>query len=168
MPVRLPGAARPIAVVAARHHVANARLLVAVVVVVGNEDVAEAVHARLIVIAEIVRDQFEVLAVEIAAPDGAALAIGMVGRPLAALAIGALEIVDTLVADAQIELAIRSDQDAVYAMIVIDAVEAAKQFFRRPVSLAIAVFVLEKQNVRRMADVNFVARPDRFLGHGDS
>src|SRR5207249_296512 len=43
MPMRLPGTARPVTVVSARHHVANARLLAAIVVVVRDEDVAEAV-----------------------------------------------------------------------------------------------------------------------------
>src|SRR5262245_37568136 len=108
--MRLSWTSRPVAVVSPRHHITNPRLLVAVVVIVGNENVAEAIHARLIVIAEVVRDQLEILAVKVAAPDSATLAIGVVGRPLTALAVGALQIVDALVADAEIELAVRPDQ----------------------------------------------------------
>src|ERR1700674_768669 len=106
--MRLAGATRPVAVISTRHYVANARLLIAVIVVVGDEDVAKAVHARLILVAEVVSDQFEILAVEIAAPDGAALAIGVVGGPLPALAIGALQVVYALVADAEIKLTVRA------------------------------------------------------------
>src|SRR5262249_28727304 len=90
MPMGLSGATRPISVIAARHHVAYARLLVAVVIVVGCEDVAKTVHARLIFIAEVVSNQFQVLAVKVAAPNRAALAVGMVGGPLPAFAVGAL------------------------------------------------------------------------------
>ncbi len=148
MPVRLSRTTRPIAVIPARHHVTDARLLVAVIVVVGNEDVAEAVHARLIVVAEVVRDQLQVPAVEVATPDRAALAVGMVGGPLASFAIGALQIVHALIADAEIELAVRADEDAVNAVIVIEAVEAGEQFFGRPVGLAVAILVFKEQDVR--------------------
>src|SRR5262249_15941542 len=87
VPVALAGAAWVVAVVAAGHHVADARLLAAVVVVVGEPDFAEAVHAAFVVVAEVVGNQFQVLAVDVAAPDGAGAAIGVVRFPLAALAV---------------------------------------------------------------------------------
>ena len=92
--------------------------------------------------------------------------------PLAALAVGALQTMNALVADAEIELAVGADQDAVNAVIVVEAAEAGEQFLRRTVGLAVAVLVLEDQNVRRLADVDLVdrARPVavRFGGHGDA
>src|SRR5262249_4568524 len=81
VPVALALAARVVAVVPARHHVADARLLVAVVVVVAQPDFAEAIDAALIVVAEVVGDEFEVLAVHVAAPDGAGPAVGRVALP---------------------------------------------------------------------------------------
>ena len=93
-----------IAVVAAGHDVADARLLLAVVVVVGDENGPETVHARLVLVAEVVGDQFEVRAVEFAAPDGAGLHVGVVAAELAALAVGALQVVDAGIADAEVEL----------------------------------------------------------------
>src|SRR5262249_50799745 len=137
VPVALALAARPVAVVAARHHVADARLLVAVVVVVGDEHGAEAVHAGLGLVAGVVRDQLQLAAVQLAAPDGAGLAVGVVAAPdlLAALAAQAA---DALVADAEIELVVRADQDAVNAVVVVDAAEAGQQFPGRAVGLAVA------------------------------
>src|SRR5439155_2376783 len=76
VPVALALAAREVAVVAAGHHVADARLLVAVVVVVAQPDLAEAVDAALVVVAEVVGDQLQVLAVHVAPPDGAGPAVG--------------------------------------------------------------------------------------------
>src|SRR5205085_2155216 len=97
VPVALAGAARMIAVVAARHHVTDARLLVAVVVVVRQEDAAETVNAALVVVAEIVGDQLQVLAVHVAAPDGAGPAVGVVAVPLSALAVARLQVLDARV-----------------------------------------------------------------------
>src|SRR5260370_42390649 len=99
----LSRSARVVAVVAARHDVADARLLVAVVVVVGGEDGAEAIDARLVLVAEVMGDQFEVLAVQVAAPDGAGPAIGVVARPFPALAGAALEGLHALAAARAIE-----------------------------------------------------------------
>src|SRR5204863_5023009 len=122
---RLAGAARVVAVVAAGQDVADARLLVAVVVVVADEDVAEAVHARLVLVAEVVGDQLQVLAVEVAAPDGAGPAVGVVARPLAALAVAGLQVRNALVADAEVQLQVGTDEDAVNAVVVVDALESA-------------------------------------------
>ena len=168
MPVGLSWAARPITIIAARHDIANARLLCAVVVVVGDEDVAKAVNAWLVFVAEVVRDQFQVLAVEVAAPDGACLAVGVVGGPLAALAVGALQAMDARIADAEIEFTVRADENAVDAVVAIEAAETAEQFLWGPVGFAVTIFVFKKQNVRRMADVDFVTWPDWILSHGDT
>ena len=73
-----------------------------------------------------------------------------------------------LVADAEIELAVGPDQDAVDAVIVIDAAEAGEQLLRRAVGLAVAVLVLEDQNVGRLADEDLVAGADGVLGDGDA
>src|SRR5438132_14175845 len=160
--------ARPVAVVAARHDETDACLLIAVVVVVRDEDVAEAVHTRLIFVTEIVSDQLQVLPIYVAAPDGAGLAIGVVSGPFAALAVGALQVLHALVADAEIELAVGANENAVHAVIVIHPAETAQQFPGRPVRLAVAVLVLEEQNVRRLADVDLISRSYRILRHGDS
>src|ERR1700737_1953015 len=101
MPVALAWPARMVAVVASRHHVADARLLVAVVVIVRNEDGAEAIDARLILVAEIMGDQLQIFTVHVAAPDRAGPAIGVVRGPLAALTVRALQVLHALVADTE-------------------------------------------------------------------
>src|SRR5262249_28043708 len=103
-------------------------------------------------------------AVEVAAPDRAGPAIGVVAGPLAALAVRRLEAVYAGVADAEIELAVRPDQDAVDAVIVVVAAEAAQQLLGRAVRLAVAVFVLEHENVRRVADVDAAGNPSLTVG----
>src|SRR5207249_4362611 len=118
VPVGLARAARVVAVVAAGHHVADARLLVAVVVVVREPDFAEAIDAALVVVAEVVGDQFQVGAVEVAPPDGAGPAIGVVARPRAALAVAGLQVLHALVADGEVQLAVRADVQAVDAVVV--------------------------------------------------
>src|SRR5262249_7960100 len=120
VPVRLAGAARVVAVVAAGDDVADARLLVAVVVVVADEDVAEAIDTRLVLVAEVVGDQLQVLAVEVAAPDGAGPAVGAVARPLAALAVGRLQAAHTRVTHREIQLHVGADEDAVDAVVVVE------------------------------------------------
>src|SRR5262249_44177703 len=111
VPMGLARAARVVAVIAAGHHVADARLLVAVVVVVRDEDVAEAIDARFVFVAEIVGDQFQVFAVHVAAPDGAGPTIGRIAGPLLALAVGGLQTLHTGIADAEVELHIGTDED---------------------------------------------------------
>jgi hypothetical protein len=115
-----------------------------------------------------VGQELQVLAVEVAAPDRAGLAVGLVRRPLAALAVGALEVLHALVADAEVQLAVGADQDAVDAVVVVVTPKAGQQLLRRAVRLAVTVLVLEHQDVRRVADVDLVARPDRVLGDGDA
>src|SRR5262249_6328158 len=129
VPVRLAAAARPVAVVAAGHHVADARLLVAVVVVVGDEHGAEAIDAQLVLVAEVVGEQLQVLAARVAAPDRPRAAVGLVGGPLFAVLID--EPLHALVADAEVQLAVGADEDAVDAVVVVVAAEAAEQFARR-------------------------------------
>src|SRR5262249_9656497 len=156
VPVALARSARPIAVIAARHHITNPRLLIAVVVVVGNENVAKAIYAGLVFVPEIMGNQLQVFSIQVAAPDRAALAIGVVRFPLSPLAVAALQAIHALVADAEIQLAVRTDQDAVDAVIVVDASETAEELFGRSIGLAIAILILEKQNVRRLTDINLV------------
>src|SRR5262249_43336126 len=139
VPVALAGAARVVAVVAAGHHVADARLLVAVVIVVGEPDFAETVDAALVVVAEVVGDQFDVFAVHVAAPDGAGPAVGGVALPNAALAVAGLQPVHACVADGEIELPIRPDVDAVDAVVVVEALEAGEEFLGGTVGLTVAV-----------------------------
>src|SRR5262249_9443888 len=124
VPVALALAARVVAVVAAGHHVANSSLLVAVVGVVAQPDLAEGVDAALVVVAEVVGDEFEAGAVHVAAPDGAAAAVGGVGDPLAALAVGGLQALDAGVADGEVELAVGPDVDAMDSVVVVEAAEA--------------------------------------------
>src|SRR5262249_52260298 len=126
VPVALAGASRVVAVVAAGHHVTDARLLVAVVVVVGEPNFAETVDAALVVVAEVVGDQFQVLAVHVAAPNGAGPAVGGVAFPNAALAVTGLQPVHARVADGEIELAIGSDIDAMNAVVVVKSSETAE------------------------------------------
>src|SRR5262249_10322717 len=136
----------------------------AVVVVVAGEDRAEAIDARLVLVAEVVGDQFQVLAVEVAAPDRAGPAIGVVAGPLAALPVRRLQGVHAGFADAELELAVRSHQAAVDAVIVIVAAETGEQLLRRAVRLAVAVLVLENEDVRRMADVDAARNPSLMVG----
>src|SRR5206468_1854040 len=87
--------------------------------------------------------------------------------PLPARSVGALQVLDALVADAEVQPAVRADQDAVDAVVVVHAAEAGEQLLRWPIGLAVPVLVLEQVDVRRLADVDLPARPDRVLGHGD-
>src|SRR5262249_35878180 len=129
---------------------------------------AETVHARLVLVAEVVADQLEVLAVEVAAPDGAGPAIGAVAAPDSALFVRGLQSVDAGVADGEVELHVGPDQDAVDAVVVLVAAEAAQQLLRWAVGLAVAVGVLEDEDVGRLADEDLVARAYRVLGDGDA
>src|SRR5262249_37479974 len=131
VPVALAGAAGVVAVVAAGHHVADARLLVAVVVVVGEPNFAKTVDAALVVVAEIVGDQFQVLAVHVATPDGAGPAVGGVADPLPPLAVAALNALHARVADGEIELPVRPDVDAVNAVVVVEPAEIGQNFLWR-------------------------------------
>ncbi len=167
VPVGLTLAARVVAIIAAGHDVANARLLIAVVVIVGDENRAEAIDARLVFIAEIVGDQFEVLAIHVTTPDRAGAAIGVVAGPALAFAVGRLEIVHSLIANAKVELPIRADEDAMNAMIVVEALKASEELSRRPVSFAFALAVGEDENIGRLADEDLVTRPDRIFGDRD-
>src|SRR5947199_247829 len=83
------------------------RLLLPVVVVVGDEHGAEAVDARLVLVAEVVGDKLQVLAVEVAAPDGPRPAVGGVAPPDSPLAVGGPQPVYARVADAEVELVVR-------------------------------------------------------------
>src|SRR5262249_56210312 len=136
-----------VAVVAAGHHVADARLLVAVVVVVGEPDFAEAVDAALVVVAEVVGDQFEVLAVHVAAPDGAGPTVGCVALPDAAFAVAGLQPVHARVADGEIELPVRPDVNAVDAVVVVEPAEAAEEFPLPPACLPLASPAFQLQTV---------------------
>ena len=80
----------------------------------------------------------------------------------------ALQAVNARVADAEIELHVGADEDAVDAVIVVEAAEAGEQLLRRAVGLAVAVLVLEDEDVGRLADEDLVAGADRVLGDGDA
>ena len=72
------------------------------------------------------------------------------GGPLAALAVGDLQAVDAQaagVADAEIQLHVGSDEDAVDAVVVIDAAEAVGAASSRAVRLADAVLIGEDEDV---------------------
>ena len=71
-----------------------------------------------------VGDALEILAVEIAAPNRPGLAVGLVRRPL--LAVLVHQAADALVADAEVELAVRTDEDAV-ALALHDDVAACRR-----------------------------------------
>jgi len=125
---------RVVAVVAAWHDVADARLLLAVVVVVGDEHGPKTIYTWLIFVAESSaissrfvpsRSQRQTV------PPGSRCR----WWSTAALAVGALQVVDAQaagIADAEIQLHVRADEDAVDAVVVIDAAEAGEQLFRRP------------------------------------
>src|SRR5437867_295799 len=104
----LARAAGMIAIIAARHHVADARLLIAVVVVIRDKNGPETIHARLVLVAEVVSQEFDVLAVEITAPDGAGPAIAAVGRPSFSVLID--DPTHSLIADAEIQFTILADK----------------------------------------------------------
>src|SRR5262249_34253074 len=103
-------------------------------------------------VAEVVRDQFEVLAVEVAAPDGAGPAVGAVAGPLLAVLVD--EVRQPLIPAGEVELAVGPEQDAVHAVIVIDAAEARQQLAWGAVRLAVAVLVLEDEDIGRLAHVD--------------
>src|SRR5262249_26914007 len=113
VPVGLALAAGVVTIVAPGHDVADPRLVVAVVVVVADEHGAEAVGAGLVLVAEIVGQQLQVLAVQVAAPVGAGPAVGTVASPGAALLVH--QALYALVADGEVKLVVRSDEQAVHA-----------------------------------------------------
>ena len=90
-------------------------------------------------------DQLEVFAVLIAAPDRARPAIGLVAGP--GFAVLVHQAGDTLIADAEIEFTVGADQDAVHAMIVIDAAKTTEQLAWRPVGFAVAILIFEDEDV---------------------
>lgn len=175
MPVVVAAVSWPVAVVAAVHDVADSCLLVAIIVVVGGEHGAEAVDGGFVLVTEVVGKEFEVGAIGIASPHGACLAIGAVGAPdflarlrFLVLAVGREEVLDTLIADAEVELAIGAEMDAMDAVIVIDAIEAGEEDFGWAIGFAIAILVFKQIEVRRMADINLVPRSAGIPGNSDA
>src|SRR5262249_6630576 len=122
------------------------------------------IDARLVVVAEVVGDEFQVGAVHVAAPDGAGLAVGVVRLPLAALAVGRLQSVHTLIADGEVKLAVRADIDAMDAVVVVEAAKTGEELLRWAVGFAVAVLVPELEDVGRLADEHAVGEtPLRLL-----
>jgi hypothetical protein len=99
-----------------------------------------------------VGDEFEVGPVHVAPPDGPGLAVGVVRLPFAALAVTRLQSIDALVADGEVQLAVRPDIDAVDAVVVVEPAKAGEELLRRAVRLAVAVAVPELEDVGRLAD----------------
>src|SRR5262245_38601921 len=137
MPVMIAPVPRPIPIIAAIHHMANSCLLAAIVIVVGDEHGAEAVDRRFVLVAEVMGQEFQPTAIGVAPPDGACLTISLVGVPNLAVLI--LEVLHSLVADAEVELAIGAEMDAMHAMIVIVPAKAGQKNLRRAIRLAIAI-----------------------------
>src|SRR5262249_46855984 len=135
---------------------------------VREPDLAEAVDAALVVVAEVVGDQFEVLAVHIAAPDGPLLAVDGVAGELRALAVGGLQVLHALVADGEVKLAVRADVDAVDAVVVVETLETGEELLRRAVGLEVTVGVLEDEDVRRLADEDLVSLAVRVRRDADA
>jgi hypothetical protein len=166
MPVSLARPARMVAVVGAGQHLTDARLLIAVIVVVRDEDRTEAIDTGLVFVAEVVGDQLKIFAVLIAAPDRAGPAVGLVAGP--GLAVLVDQAGDPLIADTEIEPAVGTDRDAMHAVIVVDASEAREKFSGGPVRLTVAVLVLEHENVGRLAHEYGVAGVRWMLQDSDS
>ena len=159
---------RMVAIVATAQHQADPGLHIAIIIVVGDEQFAKAVDGGHVVVAEVVGQQLEVLAVGIAAPDGAGAAVCTVGVMDLALAVAAFQIAHAGVTDAEIEAAIRPKENAMDPMIVIKTAKAGEQLFGWPVSLAIAIGIFQHQQVGRLTEVHRPAWSPGSLGHGNA
>ena len=153
VPVAFAFPARAIAIVAAGHNVADARLLIAIVIVIRKPDFAEAIDAAFVVVAEVVGDEFDIFAVQIAAPDGGFLNGRGVAGILRAFAIAALQAIHATIADREIKFAIGADVQAVNAVVVVEAAEAGEELLRRAIRLRLGLVLAgEFENVRRLGD----------------
>ena len=77
-----------------------------------------------------------------------------------------LQVLHALVADGEVELAVRADVDAVDAVIVVEAAKAGEELLRRAVGLEVAVLVLEDENVGRLADEDLIGDAPFLSGLG--
>ena len=75
---------------------------------------------------------------------------------------------DALIADREVEPVVRPDQDAMDAVVMVDAFKSREELARRAVRLAVAVLVLEDENVGRLADVNRAADSVQVRQDGDA
>ena len=142
-----------VAVVAELHDVVDADGLVAVVVVVGLPERAEGVHGDLVVVAEVVAEDFELRAVGVAA-EGHALAVGF-----AAVVHGiAGEVHDgvavlvgdafTGVAEVPVELAVGAEDERVRRVVMLRLTDLGEEQLLL-VGLQVAVRVGEDEDVGR-------------------
>ena len=140
----LARAARVVAVVAAGHHVADARLLVAVVVVVARgrcrRSCRRSARSCCGSCGRSVRGSCRPGRSARRCRPGSRCVFVVHLRPLPSLDLQALH---ARVADGEVELAVRADEDAVDAVVVVEAAEAGEELLRRAVGLAVAVLVLE-------------------------
>src|SRR5205807_2324 len=74
----------------------------------------------------------------------------------------------SLIADAEVEPAVRANRDAVHAVVMINATKPAQQFSGRTIRFAVTILVLEKEDVRRLANKYFVSGSYGVFGNGDT
>lgn len=151
-----------------RHHEADPRLLVAVIVVVGDEDIPEAVDGGHVIVAEVVGDQFQVPAVHVASPDRAGAQGCGVACERFALAVAGLEVAHARVADREIEFSVGADRDAMHAVVVVDALKSGEELDRRPVRLVVAILVFQEKDVRRLTQEHLATLAGGIGSHGDA
>ena len=115
-------------------------------------------------------DQLEVAAIDVAAPDGAGPAVGVV----ACSTYGPFRRDDCrpwtpTYPDGEPEFAVGAGVDAVdVAVVVVEAAEAAQEFLRRPVAFQSAFLVFEDQNVGRLTDEDSLSLAVGIGGDGDA
>ena len=155
-----------VAIVAELHHVIDAHPEVAVVVVIGLPERAEGIHGDLVVVAEVPRERFNFAAVEVATKHHAHpirlavvvhfVAVEVDDRPSFHLRRCAVQRdlfhcriakLFSLIAEVEVELAVRTEDKSVDAMVVVFAADAGEEQLA-PVGLAVAVGVGQHENVR--------------------
>ena len=142
---------------AAVHRPDHPAAAVAVVVVVAREDVAERVHAGLVIVALAVADDLELRAVAVDPQRVGQL----IARDMPAALVDHVEVLRPLgvilldraaaVAVAEVELAVEPQHHAVHAVVGVDAAEPGQEGIAL-VGLVVAVGVFEHEQVGAVAD----------------
>lgn len=168
MPMCLASTAWMISVIAAGHNKTDACLLVAVIIVVGDENVTKAVDGWHVIVTEVVGDQFQMAAIKVATPDRACPQVDTVAVESRAFAIAGFEVFDTRVSHGKVKPAIWPDGNAMNTMIVVQTLKACEQFCGRAIGFVVAIFIFQYQYVWRLTQVNPTAFATGVLGHGNA
>ena len=151
-------------VVAALDQILQPHHLVAVIVVVGLVDVAKRIDGQLVRIPEVLRQDLEACAIQVHAKRNAlevTFAIAILRRALRHEVLARLVgDVEAGIAVVEVELAVRSEDDGVQTVVVVDATEARQHDF---LLQDVVVLILRVDgDVRRLRNIHLVAE------HGDA